>query len=173
MHSLEVAASLLCDGHLVLPSHNDSVLSDVFISLGLGHEEIRHLTAVGLFSSRLECKPRLTPVLEGQSRYVFWSMSAGLVRIPVTSREKKRPNNDVNLWEQLGLGAFVALEATTAASELINAVLPPIREHLLAPVARRIGQSIGELNVMTPNGEPEISRDEGRTWDPLPDTTEK
>jgi hypothetical protein len=173
VHSLEVAASLLCDGHLVLPSHNDSVLSDAFISLGLGREEIRHLTAVGLFSSRLEWKPRLTRVLEGQSRYVFWRMSAGLVRIPVTSREEKRPNNDVNLWEQLGLGAFVALEATTAASELINAVLPPIREHLLAPVASSIGQSIGRLDVMTPNGEPEISRDEGRTWDPLPDTTEK
>jgi hypothetical protein len=173
VHSLEIAASLLCDGHLVLPSHNDSVLSDAFISLGLGHEEIRHLTAVGLFSSRLEWKPRLTPVLEGKSRYVFWSMLAGLVRIPVTSREKKRPSNEVNPWEQLGLGNFVALEATTAASELINAVLPPIREHLLAPVASSISQSIGKLNVITPNGEPEISRDEGRTWDPLPGATEK
>jgi hypothetical protein len=99
-------------------------------------------------------------------------MLAGLVRIPVTSREKKRPINEVNLWEQLGLGDFVALEATTAASELINAVLPPIREHLLAPVASSISQSIGKLNVITPNGEPEISRDEGRTWDPLPGATE-
>ena len=85
--------------------------------------------------------------------------------------EKKRPNDDDNLWEQIGLGCFVALEVTMAASELINAVLPPIRERLLAPVASSISQSIGKLNVRFPNGEPEISRDEGRTWDSLPGST--
>jgi hypothetical protein len=172
VHSLETTASFLCDGHIVLPSRKDSGLSNAFIGSGLGQTEISHLTAVGLFTSRLGWKPRLTSVQEGQQRYVFWQMSAGLVRIPVTSKEKQRPNGDVNPWEQIGLGDFVALEATTAALELISAVMPPIREDFIVPIATSIGQSLRMLGILSPNGRPEISRDKGRTWDDLPGTIE-